>query len=87
MIPLIGLTLRGIMICKRSWIKKEEKRMKVIAKGYNPHFCGTLLYDDILDLDGFRLYSVDLFITNIECIDDVNELIKQLEVVREGFVK
>lgn len=60
--------------------------MKVIAKGYNPHFCGTLLYDDILDLDGFRLYSVDLFITDIKSRCDIDSIITELEVIKLGLV-
>jgi hypothetical protein len=62
--------------------------MKISVSGYYPILekQEAFLENDLSELDGFKLHSLNLFITEIYTKTDIDKLIDGLKIIREGFV-
>ncbi len=62
--------------------------MKTIVSGYNPYAEDTIINSrDMRDLDGVKLHTLDLFIIGIESKADIDLIMDQLRIIREGFIR
>lgn len=61
--------------------------MKTVCNGYNHWINEKIIETDIIMLDGIKLESLDLFVTNIESSADIDKLIKDLDGIKHCFPK